>query len=207
VTTFSDIKSRIADELDRSDLGSQIERECIRAVQHYEKRRWWFNENLVTLTSSTSQASYSLSSDVLFLDTVELQRSAGSLVELVEVSWSRYQDSWRYNTTGTNQPLEWAYYTDMLWLGPIPDQAYNLTLGYVRTLFPQSFTDGTDNVWTNFADDLISARAEKILGARILGYKTQDLLVLDQLEKNALTNLCELSEQKIMTGTIRPWCG
>lgn len=207
MTTLADIKSRIADDLDRQDMASQIDRECKRAVQHYERQRFWFNEAQVTITTSIQQAAYAVPSDFLFSDSMELYRTTGNLVKLNELPWSRYLDEWRYATTSGGQPIDWSYYMDQIWVGPMPNAEYVTVLSYVKTFGPQSFSDGTENAWTNFADDLITARVEKSLAAKTIGMKPDQIVLFAQLELSAWNALSALNDQRLMTGTPRPWRG
>lgn len=202
MTTFSDLKSRIADELDRTDINSQIDRHLKRAVEYYEKQRWWFTESITTTTASQSTASIALPTDLLILDNLETVIS-GHNREINEVSWQEFQDVWRANTS-PGQPQEYAIYSDRVFLGPFPNIDYKIIWSYVKTFSPASFTDGTDNAWTNFGEDMISARAEKTLAMRLLDLTPQKLSVLATAERDAYNNLCGLNEQRLMSKT-RPY--
>ncbi len=201
MTTFADLKTRVADELDRQDLSTQIDRELRKAVNHYERQRWWFNEEQATASTVASQANYSVPTDLMSLELVEITISTRRL-ELNEISWSRYVEDWRELTT-TGQPSDWAYYADQIWLGAIPNDVYTLTLHYTKTL--GSLSDGSDNAWTNFGEDLITSRTLKTLGARVLGLDTTQLKTWQELERQAYLSLCGLNDERLMTGRVRPW--
>jgi len=203
VTTFADLKTRIADELDRNDINTQIGNEIKRAIKHYEQQRWWFTETQTTITTSSSQASYSLPSNLIILDNVEIQISNNKL-EVHEISWNKYVHDWRYSSVPTGHPDQYAYYSDLLWLGPVPNGAYNVTLSIVYKLDELS-NDADSNAWTNEAEDLIVSRAERMLGSRLLHLPVQELLLMAQLEREAYNALCGRNEQKVMTGNARPW--
>lgn len=203
MTSFADLKTRLADDLDRTDMGTQIDRELRQAVKHYEKQRWWFNEQQATSATVANQANYSIPADLLVLDSLEITISSRR-IKLNEILWGRYLEEYRYSTTTPSVPSDWAYYTDQLWLGPIPNAVYTLNLNYVRTLYPASFTDGTVNEWTNYAEDLITSRALKTLGARPLQI-SGSLVSWQELEKEAYLSLCGINEERVMTGKVRPW--
>lgn len=205
MTTYADLLGRVADDLDRSDLSQQIDRELRRAVMHYERQRWWFNEQQATASTSSSQEAYGLPADLLILDDLEITINSRRH-RMNEIQWSRYLDEYRYNNV-VGQPYDWAMYSDQIWLGPVPNQVYTLNLNYIRTLRPESFTDGTSNEWTNFADDLITARALKTLGARPLQLVSGTLVSWQALEVQALKSLEAMNEQRLMTGLARPWSG
>lgn len=205
--SFADLKTRIADDINRSDLSTQIDTYLRRAVEHYERRRWWFNEGMATFSASTSQDRYTLSalvSDLLVPNTLELTRGSGNKVRLGLMTWERYLDDWRFSTTSLGEPVQWAIYGGMLWLGPVPGLGYELTISYVKTL--GSFSDGTSNEWTTYADELLCARTEKMLGVRVLGYQATQLLGLERMEAQGLYQLGALSEQYLgIGGPPRPW--
>jgi len=203
MTSFADIKTRMADELDRSDMGTPIDRELRQAIKHYERKRWWFNEQLTTTTATSSMAFFEMPADLLILDHLEISISSRRY-ELDEMSWDRFVDEWRWNTN-FSEPRDYARFNDRVWLGPAPRQDYPLIWHYIRTLYPASFTDGSDNAWTNYADDLVSARALKTLGMRTLHLSDLELREYAILEREAYNALCELSEQRLTTGTARPW--
>lgn len=203
MTTWADLQTRVQDELDRTDLNSQIDRELRKAVKHYEKQRWWFNEQQATASTSSSQAAYGLPSDLLVLDDLEITISTRRF-RMVEIQWGKYLDEYRYGGV-VGQPSEWAYYADQLWLGPVPNGVYTLNLNYTRTLYPESFTSGTDNAWTNFAEDLITSRAMKSLGHRVLGLPNSQLLTWQELERQSYQSLLAMNDQRLMTGKVRPW--
>lgn len=206
MSNFGDMITRVADDLDRQDINPQIERELRRAVQHYERSRWWFNETVSTLTATSSTASISPPSDLLVLDFLEIVNGSRPL-KLNEMTWERFIDEWRPATTTGGQPSDYAWYSDQVWLGPVPAQDYPLVWHYIKTLSPASFTSGTENAWTNFGEDLITARALKTLGARPLQVSGDTVLTWQELERQAYMALCGLNEQKLMTGLARPWSG
>ena len=202
MTTWADLITRVADDLDRTDMNTQIERDLKKAVQHYETQRWWFNEASTSTTATSSEQSFSPPSDLLILDQLEVEINSRPF-RLTEYSWDRFLDEWR-PTTSVGQPNDFAWRDNKVWLGPKPNQDYTLQWHYIKTLSPSSFTSGTDNAWTNFAEDLLTARALKTLGARPLGIN-QPLAYWQQLEKEAYSTLCGMNEQKMMTGKTRPW--
>lgn len=205
MTTFADLNTRVRDDLDRTDMNTQVDRELRRAVMHYEKQRWWFNEQQATASTSSSQAAYGLPADLLVLDDLEITINSRRL-HMNEIQWGRYLDEYRYNNV-VGQPSDWAMYADQLWLGPVPNSVYTIELNYIRTLYPASFSDGTDNAWTNYADDLITARALKTLGARPLQLASGTLVSWQELERQAYMSLCGMNEERLMTGNARPWSG
>lgn len=202
MTTYADLKSRISDELDRSDINSQIASEVLRSIKHYQQDRFWFNETLYTFPTVASQSNYDVPADLLVIDHLEVTVGTNRY-EVDQISWTDYVDKWRF-VTSTGQPIEWAYYADDIWLGPTPNDAYTLTLHYVKKLTALS-ADADENSWTNEAEDLIVCRTKRMLGTHLLGFAQSQLVVLLGAEREAYRALCGRNEQKVMTGKARPW--
>lgn len=203
---WSDLITRVQDELDRTDIDSQIDRELRRAVEHYERQRWWFNETALTTTATSSTASLVVPDNLLLLDDVELVVSSRHSL-LTQYSWDRFRETWREGTNTHGEPYVWAWRNSEVWWGPPPNQDYEIILWYVKTEFPQSFSDGTSNAWTQLAEDMITARALVTIGGRTLQLPSDTLRSWKAMEKDAYASLCLYSEQKLMTGSVKPWSG
>ena len=52
MATWDDLISRIADDLNRADLNTQIGVAVNRAITHYQSERTWFNETTDTFTTT-----------------------------------------------------------------------------------------------------------------------------------------------------------
>jgi hypothetical protein len=199
MATFGEIKSRLADDFNRSDLTSQISNEILRAVKHYERRRYWFNEAQATTTMVASQFNYSLPSDILFLDFVEVTVNSHRY-RLTEIVWEEYLDAWRDSDT-TGAPNDYSTYADQIWVGPAPDSTYTLTINYVKSLTTLS-ADSDTNAWTTYAEDLIASRAGKMVAARVLKSK-DDAATYAVMEREALSALDLQNDQRLITGRMR----
>jgi len=204
MATYAELKTRIADDFNRTDIASQIANEITRAITQYERTRFWFNEtqagsSLVVGQSNYAWASLSIS-DMLVLDAVEVTIS-GHLEPLCEVSWHEYMDFWRGSTTN-GAPQEYALFQDKLWLGPAPAQTYSIDVSYIRSL-PALSADSDYNSWTVEAEDLIASRAARMIAMRTLRLPTQDVTYFAQLEKEAWNALMLENDQRLMTGKMR----
>ena len=67
------MRTRIADELNRTDLSAQIQREINSALQHYQTERWIWNEKreIVLFTTTPGTRYYSFTHDVIDFDTIK----------------------------------------------------------------------------------------------------------------------------------------
>lgn len=152
--TYADIQARIADELNRSDLTSQIQKAIISAVKHYDEDRTWFNEERATALTVASQNYVGVPSD--FISEDKLQITIGSvLYTLLKIPYDEWAVKSAFTTSG--QPTEYAYYQDRFYLYPTPGSAYTLTISYVKIL--TELSAGTDtNGWVD-AEEMIRSRA------------------------------------------------
>jgi hypothetical protein len=200
MATFGEIKSRLADDFNRSDLTSQIANEILRAIKHYERTRFWFNEAQATTTMVASQYNYSLPSDILFLDFVEVTVNSHRY-KLCEITWEEYVDIWRNGTSTTGAPDDYSTYADQIWVGPAPDSTYTMTVNYVKSLTTLS-ADADSNAWTTYAEDLIASRAGKIIALRTIKSES-DAATYAVLEREALNALYTQNDQRLITGRMR----
>jgi hypothetical protein len=86
MSTYGEMQTTIADELDRSDLASQIQKAIKTAIKKYQRKRFFFNEaRSLTFNTVDGQEFYTAadSSDIpnlLFIDTVKLTISGSDKV-------------------------------------------------------------------------------------------------------------------------------
>lgn len=157
--TFGAIKTRIADELNRTDLTSQISLAVISAVEHYERERWWFEETIDATVSTTAAQNYVTNAIITTMAIIDkVQITVGSAkYTLTPISY----DEWASQSTSTTsgQPTEYAYYKDRLYLYPTPGSTYTLTISGVQRLTTLSGSSDT-NGFTNYCEELIRQRAK-----------------------------------------------
>jgi hypothetical protein len=204
MATFGEIKARLADDFNRSDLTAQISNEILRAIKHYERTRFWFNEAISGSVLVASQQNYAMSSlsvsDLLVLDRFQITVSSHKY-ELNEISWEEYVQKWGDTTSTSGPPDEYAIYADQLWLGPVPNSGYSTDISHIKSLTALS-TDADTNAWTTHAEDLISARAGKIIALRTIKSE-KDAASYAVLEREAWLSLMALNDQKLTTGHMR----
>lgn len=206
MTTYGVMQDRIADELARTDLASNIRQAIQSAIRHYERKPFFFNETRSTLSTSDGAFSYS-TSDFAFLDKMVEIYSA-----TIEVSTNRYQlaerdweyiDALRSNTTSNKgDPTDFAYYGKQLYVYPTPNAARNIIMAYVEKATTLSATTDT-NYWMTEGEELIRARATRKIYAEVIK-DTDNAGVWAAHEQEALQDLMAETESRQMTGTQRP---
>lgn len=204
--TLGTMMDRIADELARSDLTTQIGKAIQSAIRHYERRPFYFNEVRKTMSTSDGAEFYT-TSDFPFIDKMAEIYSAkitvnGGKYSLIERDWS-YIDELQSSTTHKGDPEDFAYFGQKLRLWPIPDGANDIVFSFVEKLPAASLSATTDtNYWMTEAEELIRSRATKRLYAEVIK-DTENATVWNALEQEALQALITETESRTMTGLPR----
>lgn len=155
MATYSTLKTRIITETHRSDLSTDfatvLDQHVADAVAEFAHERFYFNTVRTTANTVASTATVALPSGVRIIDRVfydgELRK-----VALTDVPEEQ--------TEGV--PTAWADYASGIWLDPIPDAIYALTIvGIADVAAPSAGSD--DNIWTNQAAKLIGKQVQATL--------------------------------------------
>lgn len=165
--TLADMRARVATELARADLTTQISAAIIDAIGHYQKERFRFNEaipdNPKSFTTVAGRSVYT-SADLADIATVQhldylLMQVGTTLFQLKREDPVVLR---MYNQTATmvGQPGWFAYEGDEIIISAVPDQAYQILVGgYFVAPAPATDTEA-NNVWMNDAERLIRSRAK-----------------------------------------------
>lgn len=163
MATYSTLKSRIALDLKRNDLTARIEYAVADAVAQYQATRFAFNQRRTTFNTAAGTEFYdtgTIPDDIGEIDALTLTVNGRRVVlDKSPFSVSEWANS---STTSQGQPRTWAWYAQQLRLYPVPDATYTLTLSYLQRIDAPA-VDGDSNVWTNEAEPLIRAAAERIV--------------------------------------------
>lgn len=200
MSDFGEIQGRIRDDLNRSDINSQIASYVKGAIRHYRTFPFWFNEARTTLTASSSASFLTVPSD--YLDTVELYIKVGGYP--VRMEQKTLNEIVEYRPTSGSQPGAYAYFGDRFELDFEVNQQYEFPLWYIKELATLSASSDT-SLWTTTGEDLIVFRAERMLYSQVLKDKRSaaDCAIL---EREARNSLLRFRDQKIGTGYAKPWC-
>ncbi len=172
MTTLADIQARVASDLTRSDLTSQIANAVSDAINHYQRYRFWFNvTRLQTFTTNPGQQTYTAADlsvipniirvDALFIfqggstTTYPLDRYEPADFEVIAA------------TLGGGKPTAFTYVDQQILLWPTPGAAYTLRLHAHYKLAP--LVNPTDtNSWVTDAEELIRSHAKLLLYTDVL---------------------------------------
>jgi hypothetical protein len=212
MTTRTIMKARIADEIARDDLTSQIADAITTAISHYQYKRWWFNED-TEVTSSTVIGTEYYSAPAIFFDIDFIRATDGTTKWLIDPTSFEDIEGRQAGVTTNSRPFLYAEYQDQYRLYPVPDAIYTLTWSGVIDRAPAS--DGeTGNPWMTKAEALIRSRAKAVImldTVRDPNWKTEQLQLalngsdcLSLMEQSALNALNRYNVRRVTTGRSRP---
>lgn len=200
---FSDIQTAIADELSRSDLTTEIQREVNNAITHFANKAFWFNEaTMATITTVQGQRYYSLPTN--FAAVLDVLSTIGNYTYRLEPRTEQYIDSIDWgNNFWSGYPTDFSLWNGQIRLFPPPAASLPVTVKGTVILSPNPLQNPTDtNAWLVQAEELVRTRATRqIYGRYIRDAQQYDLYT--QLEKEALANLYEKNVGQSGVGRVR----
>lgn len=200
MSDFGTIKSRIADDIARADLTTQIATAVQNAIDYYDRERFWFNEAIATASTVASTQNLDVPTDFIAADTLRVTINSSKL-DLTRRT-KAYIDAITVTASHTGQPSDYAVYNQDLWLWPIPAAVYTLTLTYHKSLAALSGASDT-NAWMTEGEQLIRNRAEWELYAYVV--RDPDMAALCKAaEMEALQSLKSETGRYVASGGIMP---
>lgn len=194
-TTYAIIQARIADDLNRSDLTTQIQQNILLAIEHYKNERTWFNETNQTLTATAGQGYIVAPTDLLAIERFYITIS-GKNIEMMPRDLNSVIE---FRPTTRGRPRAFCYYQDRFELDRLPDTTYSMPLYYRQQLTALTTTNG----WSTDCEDLIVFRAEKMLYANVIK-DMQKAQAAGVFEHDALTRLRSMVIARTTTGYTKP---
>lgn len=208
MSNLGTMKSRIADELARSDLASQIAFAIMDAIEAYQPERMFFNEsrNITFATVAGTQdytaltGDVSLVKDIYAIDHVHI--TIGSTVDELDYIYPEEFDLLSDNGAWTGQPYGYTLYNNTIRLLPEPSDAWTVRIaGHIKKAVPAD--DGeSSNPWMTDAERLIRSRAKYELALHVLR-DTELASALASAVTESFDILKGTSNKKVGTGSIR----
>lgn len=159
MSTLAEMKSRIAREIHRSDLTTEIGEAVADAIADYRHIRFAFNQARDTFATVAGTEFYGsgVIPDAAEIDSVTLLVNARTVC----------LPAWPYGvmekihttTNSRGQPQAWSWYAEQIRVYPVPDAAYTVTVSYLKRLPVPA--DAASNAWTDEAEQLIRHSAKK----------------------------------------------
>jgi hypothetical protein len=170
MSTFGAMQDRIADELARTDLTSQISKAIQSSIRHYERERFYFNETIGTFSTVASQEWYSSSDfsampNIAEIDSVRI--TVGSNIYRLIARDFSYLEEINLSTSHTGDPTDFCYYRQQMRFWPIPSAVRTITIAYVAR--PATLSASTDtNAWMTDAEEMVRSRAKADIYGHVL---------------------------------------
>jgi hypothetical protein len=164
MTTLLDLKSRIAADLSRDDLTSQIANAVSDAIKFYARQRFWFNQSRsLTFNTATGQSDYGAANNPVIPNIVRIDalflpqnQSVFALDRFEPVDFEVVSASF-----GGGRPTAFTVIDNTIRLWPTPDAIYTLRLhAHYKLPYP---ADAETNPWTDDAEELIRSHAKMLL--------------------------------------------
>jgi len=215
MSTYGTMQSRIASDLNRTDLTTNIRSAIQDAISFYSGTRFWFNEARASTAESFGPTVngtewYDLPSDFQALDTLSATVS-NDTYPLTQIDYEQSEALQMPSGLYKGRPWRFAIYRQQIRMVPVPDGAYPLTLSYVKSLAALS-ADADTNAWMVAGEQLIRERATAIVrisklrndGARMEAnmLQQQGSNCLSVLEQSALRNLSGRTASRVGTGRL-----
>jgi hypothetical protein len=210
--TYLDMIARIEDET-RYDSSADraVHKLCIQdAIAHYEVERFWWNEaRALTFNTVAAQRNYGVAAHanipyILTFDIVTLARSATDIFALEKQDFV-VDEALNADGSTTGIPYYYSYYSQELWLDPVPDAAYAVR---VEGLFKltQLAADADTNAWVTLGEgeEMIRNRAKAIFYTNYTRDEANAARALQQAEA-AYMRLKGSTHKRGGTNTVRPY--
>lgn len=177
MSTLAIMKARIADELARDDLTSQIAYAITDAIGCYESERFHFNEGRATTFTTVASQEFYDEDDAAALATIQkidyvVLYVGDSSYHLLPMKPADIETA-SASGTSTGQPGWYCWYGNQIRIFPSPAEAWTIRIGAsIKAAAPAA--DATaNNPWMTHAERLIRSRAKLELALHVL--KDQDL--------------------------------
>lgn len=163
MTTLAIMKDRIARELRRSNITTQVGEAIDTAIDAYREERFAFTESRFDFSTVADQELYD-EDDSASLGLIAEIDYAKILISDAVYSL-RYETPERMeflsqNGTQTGQPLVYSWYAGQLRLYPVPNDVWTIRIGCQLRYAPPASDDEADNYWMTTGERLIRCRAK-----------------------------------------------
>ncbi len=211
MTTLAVMKTRIADELARDDLTSQIAYAITDAIAAYTDERFHFNESRAITFNTVADQEFYDSSDAEAIATINkidyVMVYIGDQPYQLDALTPAQIEASSTNGTSTGQSSWYCWYGNQIRLYPVPSGAWTVRIGAAVNAAAPATDDEADNPWMTYAERLIRSRAKMELALHVL--KDTDLAAtMGQAIEEAFQQLKERTNRltQVGEGRIRPYC-
>lgn len=172
MTTLAIMKARIASELRRSNISSQIASAITTAISAYEHERFYVNETRENTFNTVASQEFYSSSDAAFIATltkidfvfVEIQNTKFELIPIQ----TRIMEGATSTSITIGTPVEYNFYEQKFRFYPIPSDVWPIIVGGTYSVTAPTTDSETGNFWMTTAERLIRSRAKQELALHVL---------------------------------------
>jgi hypothetical protein len=201
------LEQQIIDDIDRTDLSTQVSAAVDTAIRFHEHDRYWFNtvaKVTATLSSSTAFIPFTdLPYRFLEIDRMRVQRNTNYYWDLV----ARQRD-WLFDRQDVivyTEPSEYAVYAETIQFDNYAAQSYPLIMDGLVSLgntASNSYSTSSSVAWFGAARDMIRAAAKKDLFLHVI--KDPDQAVAMGVVETGVRNILKSkTNQLAATGRVQ----
>jgi hypothetical protein len=204
--TLADMRTRIASEVRRSTISTQIDNAIMDAIDVHNSDRFWFNESRDVVFYTENMKEFYTKLDVPLLG--QLMKIDFVFLYVANTPFELHQspqirlESASQNGTMSGQPGEFGWYDETLRLYPIPAGVWKVRAGIVENRPAPASDTETGNVWMNEAERLIRSRAKLELAQHVI-YDSALEQRMQSAVADAFSNLKTLTTRKTKTRKSR----
>ena len=162
MATYGDLKARIADEIVRTDLTTQIQNAILTSILEFDRERWYFNESAYNVSTVAGQRDYTSTNitNTLQIDAVKMTIVAGTVYDLQPRSYEEIEVLTAGTAVDQGQPTFYTYFNQQISLFPVPDSSSYVFRVMCAKKLTELAADTDSNAWTNDAEPMVRARAK-----------------------------------------------
>lgn len=204
-STLGGLRTRIITETNRDDLADDLatalDSVISDAIEFYAAQRWWWNEARVTSTCTIGSEYINRPTGARIIDKPFLL-IGGVRYDMTKRSMEYLEGL--YTTPLNGQPTDYCEFGTQCRFWPTPNLAYTIVWLDVADVTALDYSDAAStNAWTNYAPQLISARARMIF-FRDYFKADLDFARASAAEKEWYGRFKGESNRRIGTGYVRP---
>lgn len=202
--TLGGMKTRIADEIARSDLTSQIGLAIEEAIDEAATNRFWFNEARALTFSTVAGQEYYTSDDLAAMVEIDaIWYTNNGQRRNLTLSGNIPLNDLNNGSPPSGEPSNWSRYGDEFRLYPIPRSAWTVSVDGT-TKFPPLTLDDQSNPWMVQGERYVRAIAKRILFSDVIR-DFDEAQAQEALVEKYLNQLVSQTYDRIATGKVRAW--
>lgn len=153
VLTYAQVKSAIADRLNRDDLTTVIADFAADRIEYYQKECFYAGRVLNgSISTVVGTKNYSFPTGWEQVVTIRILNGS-TWIELIQKSYDELQEMDSLQPSVQSLPAYWAPFADQFYVFPAPNAIYSLEL--TMDLPPNPPADAASNFWTGDAQTLV----------------------------------------------------